>query len=182
MTKTDQNMNYQNMLSISVIWQSSIICKLFVAFSVAVRFVFSLLSTRQKQPPEVFYRKWSSWKFRKIHGKILVPESLFKWSCRPSARKFIKRETPRSANLFKKINYGTGYLLWILQNFQEHLFLQNTSGGYFLTRVILCCNLSFQRKMTVYFSHKTFVSADPTWIKIFEIFSLLLFVKYTFVL
>ena len=102
MTKTDQNMNYQNMLSISVIWQSSIICKLFVAFSVAVRFVFSLLSTRQKQPPEVFYRKWSSWKFRKIHGKILVTESLFKWSCRPSARKFIKKETPRPANLFKK--------------------------------------------------------------------------------
>ena len=31
----------------------------------------------QKQPPEVFYEKRCSWKFRKIHRKTPVPESLF---------------------------------------------------------------------------------------------------------
>ena len=32
----------------------------------------------QKQPPEVFYKKRCSLKFRKIHRKTPVPESLFK--------------------------------------------------------------------------------------------------------
>ena len=31
----------------------------------------------QKQPPEVFYKKRCSYKFRKIHRKTPVPESLF---------------------------------------------------------------------------------------------------------
>ena len=33
--------------------------------------------TVQKQPPEVFYRKMCSEKFRKIQSKTTVPESLF---------------------------------------------------------------------------------------------------------
>ena len=36
----------------------------------------------------------------------------------------------RPATLLKK-DSGTGVFLWILQNLQEHLFLQNTSGGCF---------------------------------------------------
>ena len=32
--------------------------------------------TRQQQPPEVFYNKRCSWKFRKIHRKTPVPEAL----------------------------------------------------------------------------------------------------------
>ena len=31
----------------------------------------------KKQPPDVFYEKSFSWKFRKIHRKAPVPESLF---------------------------------------------------------------------------------------------------------
>ena len=31
----------------------------------------------QKQPLEVLYQKMCSWKFRKIHRKTPVPESLF---------------------------------------------------------------------------------------------------------
>ena len=34
-----------------------------------------------------------SYKFRKIHKKIPVPKPLFKWSCRPQAWNFIKKET-----------------------------------------------------------------------------------------
>ena len=29
------------------------------------------------------------------------------------------------------LNKGTGVFLWIVRHFYEHLFLQNTSGGYF---------------------------------------------------
>ena len=36
----------------------------------------------QEQPPEAFYKKRCSKKFRKIHRKALVPESHFKQSCR----------------------------------------------------------------------------------------------------
>ena len=32
---------------------------------------------------------------------------------------------------YKKRRSGTGVFLWILQNLQEHFFLQNTSGGCF---------------------------------------------------
>ena len=39
--------------------------------------------TFQKQPPEVFYEKRFSWKFCKIYGKTLLPESLF-YSIRPA--------------------------------------------------------------------------------------------------
>ena len=36
----------------------------------------------------------------------------------------------RPVTLFKKAS-GTGVFLWILSNFQEHIFLQNASGGCF---------------------------------------------------
>ena len=36
-------------------------------------------------------------------------------------------------NFIKRRVSGTGVLLWILQNFEEHLFLKNTSGGCFYT-------------------------------------------------
>ena len=35
-------------------------------------------------------------------------------------------------SLFLKRDSNTIVLLWILQNLKEHLFLQNTSGGYFM--------------------------------------------------
>ena len=38
---------------------------------------------RQKQPPEVFFEKRCSDKFRKIHRKTAVLASLFKLSCKP---------------------------------------------------------------------------------------------------
>ena len=36
-------------------------------------------------------------------------------------------------NFIKRRVSGTGVLLWILQNFEEHLFLKNASGGCFYT-------------------------------------------------
>ena len=47
----------------------------------------------QKHPPEVFYNKRCSYKFRKYHRKTSVPESLFQPKCRPEACNFIKKES-----------------------------------------------------------------------------------------
>ena len=41
----------------------------------------------------------------------------------------------RPATFFKKRDSSTCVFLWILQNFLEHLFLQNTSGGCFPKRL-----------------------------------------------
>ena len=45
---------------------------------------------------------------------------------------FNKVEGLRPATLFKKAS-STGVFLWILLDFQEHIFLQNASGGWFWT-------------------------------------------------
>ena len=45
----------------------------------------------QKQAPNVFYENGCSWKFRKIHRKTPVSESLFKQSFRPQSSNFIKK-------------------------------------------------------------------------------------------
>ena len=57
---------------------------------------------------QVFYKKNCSKKFRNIHEKTIV--SLFN-----------KVAGQRSATLLKRDSH-TGVFLWILQNFQEHLF------------------------------------------------------------
>ena len=51
----------------------------------------------QKQPPKLLYEKRCSWKFHKIYRKTPVPES----------------------------GSGTGFFLWILWNFQEHLLTEH---------------------------------------------------------
>ena len=47
----------------------------------------------KKQQPEVFYKKRCSLKFRKIHKKLPVQESLFFLNCRPEVGNFIKKAT-----------------------------------------------------------------------------------------
>ena len=53
----------------------------------------------------------SNLRFRKLYRKTPVPWSLFYQSCRPEACNLIKKDS------------GTCAFLWILRNFQEHLFL-----------------------------------------------------------
>ena len=46
------------------------------------------------EPPEVFCKKRCSQKFRKIHMKTPLSESLFNVFCNPEACNFIRKETP----------------------------------------------------------------------------------------
>ena len=81
--------------------------------------------------PEVFCKKGVLRNFAKFTGKHLC-QSLF----------FLKKDSGtdvflclRPATFFKKRDSSTCVFLWILQNFLEHLFLQNTSGGCFPKRL-----------------------------------------------
>ena len=74
----------------------------------------------QKQPPDMFLNKRCSWKYRKIHRKIPVPECLF----------FNKVAGPMPATFFKKKLWHRCFPV----NFAKFLrtpFLLNTSGGCF---------------------------------------------------
>ena len=77
----------------------------------------------QKQPPEVFLKKGVLRNFAKFTGKHLC-ESAF----------------------FNKVAAACNVFLWILQNFSEHLFLQNTFGGclliisLFMTGICIPCH------------------------------------------
>ena len=64
----------------------------------------------QKQSP-VFCKKGALKNFAKFTGKHMYQSLFF--------------------NFIKKRDSGTCVFLWILRNFEEHLFLQNTSGGCF---------------------------------------------------
>ena len=48
-----------------------------IGFDAAIKIHIFFRTVVQKQPPEVFYEKRCSEKFRKIHRKTLVPESLY---------------------------------------------------------------------------------------------------------
>ena len=67
----------------------------------------------QKQPLEVFCKKWCSYKFCKIHRKTPVPESIF--------NKFAGL-TAFGLQLYLKRDSSTDFFLWILGSFEEHLF------------------------------------------------------------
>ena len=88
------------------------------------KLTFSKLVGKQKQSPEVFYKKRYSYKFHKIHRKTPVPESLFKQSCRSQACYFIKKEI--LAQVFS-----------CFTKFLRIPFLQNTSGRLLLGKVNL---------------------------------------------
>ena len=68
---------------------------------------------------EVFCEKGVLKSFAKFTGKHLR-QSLF----------LIKLQT-LGLQIYEKRVSGTGVFLWILRNFEEHLLLQNTSGGTF---------------------------------------------------
>ena len=82
-------------------------------FSVNSGFYTALLKNwqlnDQNEPPEVFYKKSCSYKFRNIYRKTPALELVL--------IKFIK-ETP--AQVFS---------LWVLQNFKEHLFWRKSVNG-----------------------------------------------------
>ena len=90
-----------------------------------------LLLTFQKQPPEVFYEKRCSWKFRKIHRKTPLACEIFK-------NTFFTEHLRMTASAFSFSEAATGGVLWKkvflkisqnsqentfgLRNFQKHLF------------------------------------------------------------
>ena len=90
-----------------------------------------LLLAFQKQPPEVFYEKRCSWKFRKIHRKTPLVCEIFK-------NTFFTEHLWTTASAFSFSEATTGGVLWKkvflkisqnsqentfgLQNFQKHLF------------------------------------------------------------
>ena len=65
------------------------------------------------------YLKADSRLLKKIY--VICVSFLINLQTEPEACNFIKKETLAQVGIF----------LWILRNLQEHLFLQNTSGGYF---------------------------------------------------
>ena len=89
---------------------------------------------------EVFCKKRCFWKFRK--PKVFSCEF-----CNIFKNTFFHRTPPVAASeklkaeavirrcsvkkVFLKISQAKGVFLWILRNFQEHLFLKSASGGYF---------------------------------------------------
>ena len=84
-----------------------------------------VLLEHQKQSPGVFYNKSCSYKFRKIHRKTPVPESLSQSSCRPQVCSFIKKETltPVFSCEFCEIYKNTF--------FTEHLFWKSSVNSCF---------------------------------------------------
>ena len=70
--------------------------------------------------PEVFFKIGVLENFANFTGKHLC-QSLFS----------NKVAGLRPITLFKKRDSGTSVFLWVLRNFKEHLFLENTSGTCF---------------------------------------------------
>ena len=72
----------------------------------------------QKQPSELFYKNRCSGKFRRIHRIHIFARVTF----------LIKLQA-WGLQLYEKGGSGTGVFLWILWNFQEHLFEKTALGG-----------------------------------------------------
>ena len=99
-----------------------------------------LLLAFQKQPPEVFYEKRCSWKFRKIHRKTPLVCEIFK-------NTFFTEHLRTAASAFSFSEAATGGVLWKkvflkisensqentfgLRNFQKHLFYRTPMDDYF---------------------------------------------------
>ena len=90
---------------------------------ILIRGVITFRSSR----PEVFCKKDVLRNFAKFTGKYLCQGLFF--------NKFAYW----GPQLYWTIDFGTGVSLWILCNFQEHFFLQNTSAGCFWTSLINKC-------------------------------------------
>ena len=82
----------------------------------------------QKQPSEVFYKKWCSSKFRKCHRKTPVLESFL-----------MKFQAWRSTTLLKR-DSNTVIFLWNLRHFEEHLFWGTSANGCF-------CFVSWEKQL-----------------------------------
>ena len=80
-----------------------------------------MLSVSQKQPPEVLYKKDVLKNFAVFTEKHLYM-SLF----------LIKLKAFSTAAL-SKWDSNTSVFLWILRNFEEHLFWETTVNGYFFS-------------------------------------------------
>ena len=94
-------------------------CKLWNIYKNTCAFIFLLWN--QKQPPEVFYQKVVLKNFATFTGKHLC-WNLF----------LIKLQAFRPDS---KKDFNTGVFLWILRNFEEHLFWRTSANGCFRWRV-----------------------------------------------
>ena len=74
-----------------------------------------ILARYRSSRPEVFCKKGALWNFAKFSGKHLGQGLLNKVA--GQRQPYLKRD------------FGKSVFLWIFQNFQERLLLQNTSGG-----------------------------------------------------
>ena len=104
----------------------------------------SIRKILKKQPPEVFYEKRCSLKFRKIHRKTPVPESLFN-----KVAKFLR--TPFLQNTSARCFWFYLVLCWILQLQSNNtsvllcsslvLFWYNPLPLWFFNIIILCIDI-----------------------------------------
>ena len=89
---------------------------IFINFKVMYR-KLKKMSQFQKQPPELLYRKSCSSKFCNIHRKTPKLESPF---------------NRLGASILQLSLKGTPtQVLWILQNFEEHLFCWKSANNFF---------------------------------------------------
>ena len=83
--------------------------------------IFIFLWWNQKQPPEVFHKKAVLKNFATFTGKHLC------WSLFLIKLEAFRSDSKRDSNI--------GLFLWILQNFEEHLFWRISANGCFRWRV-----------------------------------------------
>ena len=79
----------------------------------------SFIYQKRSYGTEVLYKKYVLKNFPKFTGKQLRPRLVFNKVAGLSPATWLKKDS------------STDVFLWILWNFQEQLFLQNTSGGCF---------------------------------------------------
>ena len=119
---------------------------------------------------DVFCRKGFHRNFAKFTGKHLC------WS------PFLNKVAVLKACNFVKKDSGTGVFLWILRNFLEHLFLQNTSGGcfcqfYYASMIWMFCRQDFDIKSSKDTQWRLYMKHMRNQIKVYSLWMLSLFIK-----
>ena len=92
----------------------------------------------------VFKSLWSNWLktvFNDIAGKLWLIYHLIWHQCSECCRKIREITGKQGFQLYLKRCSGTGVILWILQNFQDHLFYRASpmAGSAFSWRLPDCC-------------------------------------------
>ena len=101
--------------------------------------------------PEVLCKKGALRNFSTFTGKHLCQSIFFKKAAGLRAATWLKRDS------------GTGAFLWILKNFENHLFLQNNSGSCFVFIDFQCVKYSkWSRLYRVYWKNKCIAHSYQT--------------------